>query len=361
MWQTGYILNRNADVVWFLALPFLSIAAALGCDRWLPAVALASVPLWVTNPHHFATWVRAYGLPEDRRRWWGRLTIGPVVILVATLFAVKWAPITLILLAMLWDKQHLLMQQYGFARIYDYKAQTGIRSTSQFDLALNWILFVNLFLTSPFFTPLWLRELFRLQLPLSADVVRSVQLASWGVTIAFLACYVVHVTWSVSQGCRINPIKYLFLGSSYFLWYYTAWHTSSALVFAIAGQLMHGIQYIVIAYIYTRRRTRRAARPSRWASFLVQPGHLPAFLAMSLLYAAIYQMIVAQPLDEFGFGVVYLQRQYEAIPEFGIGALSGAASYDLFAAAMVQVAALTHYYFDSFIWKVGDVKTREGL
>ena len=57
-------------------------------------------------------------------------------------------------LAILWDKQHVLMQQHGFARIYDFKAQAGAPSTSRFDLLLNWTLFLNLFLTSPLFTPI---------------------------------------------------------------------------------------------------------------------------------------------------------------------------------------------------------------
>lgn len=360
IWRIGYILNRNADVLWFLTVPFLSVAIAFGCYAWLPAVALASVTLWVTIPHHFATWVRAYGLAEDRRRWLGQLTVGPIVILTLTILGMKWAPITVILVAILWDKQHLLMQQHGLARIYDFKAKTGAKSTARFDLALNWILFVNLFLTSPFFTPLWLRELYRLHLPLSVEAVRGIHLTSWTVTLGYLAVYCGHLVWLVSRGDRLNPIKYVFLASSYFVWYYTAWHTASALVYAIAGQLMHGIQYIVISYYYTRKRTEQSHERG-WGAFLVRKGNVYAFLSMGFVYALIYQIIVSQPLNNFGFGVFYVQQSYDALPRFGLASLTQSQAYDLFAAAMVQVAAMVHYYFDSFIWKVSDAKTREGL
>jgi hypothetical protein len=41
--------------------------------------------------------------------------------------------------------------------------------------------------------------------------------------------------------------------------------------------------------------------------------------------------------------------------------MSEFSAYDLFAAAVIKVASMTHYYLDSFIWKISDAKTREGL
>lgn len=135
--RTGFIINRGGDFFWFLGLPFLAIGVALACQQWLPAVAIASVSLWITAPHHFATWLRAYGLKEDWQRFKGRLVIGPLVLVGLTLSGMAWAPITLILIITLWDHQHSLMQQHGFARIYDFKARTSAPSTGRFDLALN--------------------------------------------------------------------------------------------------------------------------------------------------------------------------------------------------------------------------------
>jgi hypothetical protein len=361
MLQTGYILGRNADLIWFLGLPYLALAAALACQQWLSAVAVASVTLWITIPHHFATWVRAYGIAEDRMRWKARLILGPIVIFAMALLGLVWAPITVLLLAILWDKQHVLMQQHGFARIYDFKARAGAPATSRFDLALNWALFLNLFLTSPLFTPIWLLELYRLQLPLSAGAIRNLHWASWTATGLVLAAYLGHVLWSLRRGYRLNPVKYLFIGSSYFMWYYLAWHTASALVFTIASGLLHGIQYIVISYWYTRQRTARSGNLTGWAARLVRPGNLAAFLMLCLFYAFVYQVLVGKPLEIFGFGYWHLQGKYNTPVRNMAGMMNGNVAYDLFAAAIVEVASLTHFYFDSFIWKVSDAKTREGL
>ena len=68
MLQTGYILGRKADLIWFLGLPYLALAAALACQQWLSAVAIASVTLWITipelnqaiaqNPSSFTPWLK---------------------------------------------------------------------------------------------------------------------------------------------------------------------------------------------------------------------------------------------------------------------------------------------------------------
>ena len=98
MFRTGYILNPRADSVWFLGLPFFAVALALGFQAWLPYVAVASINLWVTTPHHYATWVRSYGMPDVWEHFKARLIVGPVAIFSLTAAGLVWAPITLLLL-----------------------------------------------------------------------------------------------------------------------------------------------------------------------------------------------------------------------------------------------------------------------
>src|SRR5437879_4050786 len=106
MLRTGYILDWRADWLWFLGFPFLAIGIALACYHWLPVVALASVGLWITIPHHWATWWRTYGLSEDWRRWKGPLIAGPLLVMGTTMLALRVAPTTLLVLSLLWDHQH---------------------------------------------------------------------------------------------------------------------------------------------------------------------------------------------------------------------------------------------------------------
>ena len=78
--RVGYIRSFRADLVWFLGLPYIAIAVALTSQQLLPFVALASFNLWITVPHHFATWYRTYGHSEDWQRFRVRLIAGPMVI-----------------------------------------------------------------------------------------------------------------------------------------------------------------------------------------------------------------------------------------------------------------------------------------
>jgi len=110
---------------------------ALGAQRWLPFVVVASINLWITVPHHYATWVRTYGMPEDWQRFRERLLVGPLVIVLLTAAGLVWAPITLLLVVMAWDHQHSIMQQHGFVRVYNFKAGTGMPTTGRFDLTLH--------------------------------------------------------------------------------------------------------------------------------------------------------------------------------------------------------------------------------
>ncbi len=125
MFRTGFILTPRQDLFWFLSLPFLAVAAAMASQQWLAGVALATVGLWITMPHQFASWLRTYGIPEERRMWSDRLYLAPFLIFLVSLLGFKWAPISTALMVMLWDYQHSIMQQHGFARIYDFRGKTG--------------------------------------------------------------------------------------------------------------------------------------------------------------------------------------------------------------------------------------------
>ena len=100
--RVGYIRNARADLVWFVALPFAAIAVGLGFHQWLPYIAAASVAAWVTIPHHYANWVRAYGMPDVWARYKDQLIIGPIVVIAFTAVGLNWAPITVLLLVTAW-------------------------------------------------------------------------------------------------------------------------------------------------------------------------------------------------------------------------------------------------------------------
>ncbi len=358
--RTGYILSGRADLAWFLLLPFVAVLIALGFQRWLPYVAVASVSLWITIPHHYANWVRAYGMPDVWERFKEQLIIGPIVLVGFTLVGLNWAPITTLLLVTAWDHQHSIMQQHGFSRIYDVKAKTGLVSTRRYDLGLHCVLYGFMFLNAPVFKVLWIRELHRMHVPLSVGFVDGLLTASAVVLVGYLVAYLWHVWRTQQAGVPINPVKYAFIGASYFLWYYVGWHTQSILLWGVAHRIMHGVQYIVFVYVYMDKVAERGlSKPGLW-SRMVAPGGLKWFLLGGVAYAVLFQLIINRPLDEFSFGVVNF-APYPAIKEFGISALDYSGAYALFAQMMIYTVSLTHYYVDSMIWKVSDKNVQGGL
>lgn len=361
MFRAGYILTPRQDLFWFLSLPFLAVAAALASQQWLAAVALTTVGVWITMPHQFASWLRTYGIPEERRMWSDRLYVAPMLIFLTCLAGFSVAPITTALLVILWDYQHSIMQQHGFIRIYDFKGKTGAPSTGWFDLILGWVLFCNMLITSPMFMWPLVRELYRLRIPVTAEAVQAVVSISWAVCGLYLLVYAGHVIWSLTKGYQINPIKYVFIGSSYFLWYFCAWHTSNVLVWGIAHKIMHGAQYMVMVYWYLRRTTTTQATESRFAASLVKPGFVVAFLVMGLFYSVVVQILTGGQLGVFIFGWKQYPTMYEAIPALGLDAMTSGEGYAFVANALLNTLGMTHYYFDSFIWKVRDRRIHGGL
>ena len=358
--RTGWILNPKADLLWFMTLPFLAVGMALGFQEWLPYVAVASISLWITIPHHYANWVRAYGMPDVWGRFRSQMIIGPLVIISFTALGLKWAPISVLLLVTAWDHQHSIMQQHGFARIYDFKARAGLASTRKYDLALHVVLYGFMFLNAPVFRFLWIRELHRMHVPITVGFIQGLLNLSWIVLIGYLFVYAWHLWNTVQEGGQINPLKYAFIGASYFLWYYVGWHTHSILLWAVAHRIMHGVQYIMYVWVYMDRLNERGeATPGLW-SRMVGPGGLKWYLLGGVTYALLFQLIINRPLDEFGFGVVNF-APYPAIPEFGISALDESGAFALFGQMMIYTFGLSHYYIDSLIWKVSDTKVQVGL
>lgn len=360
MFKTGYILNRRWDLVWFLGLPFAAVLVALGFQAWLPYVAVASINLWITIPHHYATWVRSYGMPEVWERFRQQLIVGPVIIILFTIIGLNLAPITLLLLVTAWDHQHSVMQQHGLSRIYDFKAGAGVSTTRRFDLALHAVLYGHMFVQAPLFRFLWIRELYRMGIEVSPELIEALLSASWVVLISYLVIYAWHLVRTVRGGGTVNPVKYAFIAASYFLWYYVAWNTNSILLYAVAHRIMHGVQYIVMVYAFMEKKVGKNPERAGLAGRIAGKGRLRYFLLGGVAYALLFQLLINQPLDQFAFGVVNF-APYPAIPEFDLPALDYAAGYAMFAQMMVYTYGILHYYVDSFIWKVRDKQVQGGL
>ncbi len=83
---------------------------------------------------------------------------------------------------------------------------------------------------------------------------------------------------------------------------------------------------------------------------------------MCLAYSVFFQLLAGQPLYDFGIGIFNVSNVYDqAIPELGLKALTRSESFEIYAALLINLGGLLHYYTDSFIWKVRDKKVQADL
>lgn len=355
IFRLGYVLGPRGDAFFFLGLPFLAVAFALAVDHWLPFAVLAAINVWVTVPHHYATWVRTYAYRPDYERFKSRLLAAPLLLLGFVSLGLAFAPLALFWVIRLWDIQHGFMQQHGFARIYDFKAGTGSAATRRFDLGFHAVMYANMMIATPLYTQtFWVPSVSNLGIELTAADISLVHTVSWSVAGAYLVAYVAHVVHSVANGAHVNPLKYLFIAGSYFLWYFTAYQTNSVLVWGVAHRLMHGVQYIVMVHAFMQRKHDSTGIEPAFTSRMFDRGGLAFYVGAGVFYAAAYQLLVGGSLADFGFGFVDggdpLLTRHE-IPVL----------LQLQILALPEAFQLLHFYVDSFIWKVSDERVQRAL
>ena len=231
--------------------------------HYLPGAALAAIALWVTIPHHFVTWLRVYGSPAEFARFKERFILGPIVLVAFAYGLIQWAPLSLVLIVTLWDHQHSLMQQYGFARVYDFKAKAGHACDCQvrlgFQLDLLWQHAGGVAAVFHGLGAHVARVAFAHQCGGGRDGTPRLVDYCHCLRPDLRGAYRLLRLW---RGYALNPLKYVFLLSSYFLWYFTSFTTAYLLVFAVAHRIMHGIQYIVMVYFYNRHKVERTGGDS---------------------------------------------------------------------------------------------------
>jgi hypothetical protein len=119
----------------------------------------------------------------------------------------------------------------------------------------------------------------------------------------------------------------------------------------VAHRIMHGVQYILMVYWYVDNKEERTGQTLR----LLHHLSLPRFLFLGAVYTVVFHLATGSNLSVFSFGLVSA-LQADDVLHFSVEKATG-----FYAATAVSAAAACHYYLDSYIWKVSDPKTQEGL
>lgn len=326
--RRAWIISPFWDATLFIASPLLVIAAFVPLRAWVRSEQLS---LWLlaffTFGHHLPGFLRAYGDRELFARFRWRFLLAPPLLLAATLWTDQRNLHGLLFLVFAWDIWHVLMQQYGFLRIYDAKLGVTDGRTARLDHALTLSWYVTLIVMSPHYRHDLLLRLFSSGIPVfSAAALSAIEAGLLTLSGALTVLYVLH-----HRNRPLNWRKLAALGSFLF----ATWYLYVALNDFIAGfaiwSAFHCLQYFGIVWAFQQRRRDQPAALAGWMRALFRPRPALVFCYAGLILA-------------YG-GINYATRMIEG----------GAVSRLLM--CLVITSGALHYYYDAFLWKIREPET----
>jgi hypothetical protein len=363
--RQNWILGPSQDWLLIIAAPVLGLLFVVFLfQQWGLRGVLLAISIY-NIAHHFPTFIRIYGDRRLMERFKWSLLLGPVVpfaLAMGTVFFViqSGRPISfiyhLLIVVVLWAPWHLLMQHYGFVRIYDRHNQAPRRISARMDLWVCWAWFAYLLAASLDWLPNILYEVYYNQgleivFALNENVFPILQGVLLGGAVLMTVVYIGYLVWCHRKGFFISWAKLLlcavtlmclaasFLPGGLVSRYVAGW--SFALGFSTLS-FVHNTQYFAIVWKYNRSLANKPenvrSEPFRQAFTAFWPTVLVAYIVISIIY-----------------GMVLAQSFYEASSLLQSPWLVGIVFSLAFTSEMM------HYYYDGFIWKVRHRENRQHL
>ena len=333
---SGWIISPFWDTVLFIAAPLLSIGALFPLKGLWSSQEYATFLLaFLTFGHHLPGFIRAYGDHELFQRYRWRFVLAPPLLYVCVFWLGARGLHTIVMVTFTWDIWHVLMQHYGFMRIYDAKQREISAFTARMDLAFSLSCYIALIVASPHYRNNLLYVAYQSGVPLlPTQVFDALVVLIYTVACAMAAAYVAYTLYLWKQG-RHNVRKLLTLATFVAATYYLYIYNDDFVVGFAVWSGFHCLQYYGIVWAFNRSRVDRSADVTRFVSFLFRPRTGLALLYVSLIF--------------FYGGIDYL---HNFLAE---GTLRAALMTFIFTSTVL------HYYYDGFIWKVREKDTSEPL
>ncbi|MDP1825948.1 MAG: hypothetical protein Q8L48_21975 [Archangium sp.] len=333
----SWLISAPADLALYSGIAFLSAPLVLWLGHLVePARLFVFLNLTFTLGHYAPTWVRALG---DRAQF--RANRLQIILFPVLFFTFAWVtrnqPMVVAFVMYFWDRAHALLQNYGFLRLYE--ARSGPPGSGRTDFALLvssalMLMTFNMGLLTPLLVQLHVLGLPHLAAPMTIFVVRGVAV------LATLVCAGFYVRALVKRRAAGLPVS---LGKQLFLVSVTAGHalmnlTTNIFLLSAHEKIYHSVQYAVLVWHYDKKRARAGVKEtSRFFMALAGKRGLLLYLGVIATWTAT---------------VVVVKSFVEAEPH----------QYDPTAfQSLLGGIALTHYYFDSFLWRVRKPQVRENL
>ncbi len=352
-----WIVSPGWDLVYLVLTPLAIVPIVLIAVRqWLsPEQVYLAVISFASLGHHLPGFMRAYGDRELFVRYRWRFLLAPPLVfalalaftpppVVARAFSLPWTHLHgLELILLLWGTWHGLMQTYGFMRIYDLRRGENDRRTARLDHALCVAIFVAGVVFSDTRMFAMAGAMWQSGLPLFGP--EALVAVRWIVGVASAAVLIAYVVDALSRTRReapVNGVKLLLAGVTGWFWWYCGRLSTNLLIGVAMFEIYHAVQYNAIVWIYNRRLLDRARERFGPLGFLFRDRltMLGVYLGAIAAYSSI-RFFTARPDD----------RMFS-------GDLAGAHQWLI---AAFVTSSLLHFYYDGFIWKVSERKTRENL
>lgn len=342
----------------YLVLTPLAIVPAVlvAVRQWLtPEQVYLAVISFASLGHHLPGFMRAYGDRELFRRYRWRFLLGPPLVFatalvftppsgVASALGLAWTHLHgLELILLVWGTWHGLMQTYGFMRIYDVRRGENDRRTARLDHALCVAIFVAGVVFSDTRMFAMAGAMWQCGLPLfGPETLSAVRWAVGAASVAVLVAYVADALSRQRRGAPVNGVKLLLAAVTGWFWWYCGRLSTNLLIGVAMFEIYHAVQYNAIVWIYNRRLLERARERFGPLGFMFRDRltMLGVYLGAIAAYSSI-RFFTAQPND----------RMFSA---------DLANAHQWLIAAFVT-SSMLHFYYDGFIWKVSETKTRENL
>ena len=352
-----WIVSPTWDLLYLVLTPLLIVPAVLVIvRRWLTTeqVYLAVIS-FASLGHHLPGFMRAYGDRELFLRYRRRFLLAPPLVLalalvftppqgVAQVLGLPWTHLHgLELVLAVWGTWHGLMQTYGFMRIYDLRRGENDRRTARLDQALCVAIFVAGVVFSDTRMFGLAGAMWQAGLPLfGPETLAAMRWIVGGGCVAVGVAYVWDGLSRKRRGAPVNGVKLLLAGVTGWFWWYCGRLSTNLLVGVAMFEIYHAVQYNAIVWIYNRRLFERARERFGPLAFLFRDRltMLGIYLGAIAAYSSI-RFFTAQPNDRMFSGDL-------------------ASAYQWLVALFVA-SSMLHFYYDGFIWKVSERKTRDNL
>ena len=189
--RSRWILSSAWDSALFIGAPLLCILTLVPLRNLWPSAGYPAFLLaFFTFGHHLPGFIRAYGDRELFRQYRWRFLLAPPSVFICALSFARADLHGLLLLVFTWDIWHVLMQHYGFMRIYDAKLGRTSPAAAVMDRSVSIAWYLTLIALSPYYTHNFLLRGYFSGMPsISPTLLSSVRVAMIGASALLAMAY----------------------------------------------------------------------------------------------------------------------------------------------------------------------------